>query len=236
VPLYRLYSASTGDHFYTTSAAERANAIANVGYSDEGTACWVHPNAVANTVPLFRLVKAYSHYLDLNMICVADDTWSNAESAEAVGAVGVIRSIYRQVGIRLRNVEWYSIPSADAGGYPTIDNGGEAEDLTDDWTVPNGAVDVFIVQAMGDDADGRSAVDGSCDKNSKGMTGPVVSLNGSAANVGNTLAHEVGHYLGLDHIADAGNFIGGDGASDSWTGIHQWQGNTMKKHCFVHRL
>jgi hypothetical protein len=36
-PVYRLYALSTGDHFYTTSAAERDLAAAN-GYSSEGVA------------------------------------------------------------------------------------------------------------------------------------------------------------------------------------------------------
>jgi len=37
VPLYRVHSASAG-HFYTLSAGERDNAIANLGYTDEGVA------------------------------------------------------------------------------------------------------------------------------------------------------------------------------------------------------
>jgi hypothetical protein len=35
VQIYRLYNSSTGDHFYTPSAAERDNAVANDGYVDE---------------------------------------------------------------------------------------------------------------------------------------------------------------------------------------------------------
>jgi len=41
VPLYRLYLASNGDHFYTTSAAERDNAVASFGYLYEGPAGFV---------------------------------------------------------------------------------------------------------------------------------------------------------------------------------------------------
>ncbi|MCX4241510.1 MopE-related protein [Paraliomyxa miuraensis] len=41
IPLYRLYRAANGDHFYTTSAAERDNAIASFGYVGEGTAGYV---------------------------------------------------------------------------------------------------------------------------------------------------------------------------------------------------
>lgn len=40
VPLFRLYSGSAGNHFYTTSTAERDSAIAG-GYIDEGTAAYV---------------------------------------------------------------------------------------------------------------------------------------------------------------------------------------------------
>ena len=39
-PLYRLYYAATGDHFYTTSDSERASAIAG-GHVDEGTVGYV---------------------------------------------------------------------------------------------------------------------------------------------------------------------------------------------------
>jgi hypothetical protein len=41
VPLYRLYLGSNGDHFYTTSAAERDAAVASFGYVYEGVAAFV---------------------------------------------------------------------------------------------------------------------------------------------------------------------------------------------------
>jgi hypothetical protein len=66
------------------------------------------------------------------------------------------------------------------------------------------------------------------------MTGCVVSLNGDYANSGNTFAHELGHYLGLNHIADPANFIGNNGSSNSNTDILAWQGDIMKTHCFVY--
>jgi hypothetical protein len=44
VPLYRLYSARTGDHFYTRSAAEAKIAVAADGYAYEGIACYVLTN------------------------------------------------------------------------------------------------------------------------------------------------------------------------------------------------
>lgn len=37
IPLYRLYAPASDDHFYTTSAPERDNAIAMFGYQDQGS-------------------------------------------------------------------------------------------------------------------------------------------------------------------------------------------------------
>lgn len=41
IPLYRAFSGAAGNHFYTVSAPERDNAVANLGYVDEGVAGWV---------------------------------------------------------------------------------------------------------------------------------------------------------------------------------------------------
>jgi hypothetical protein len=42
--LLRVYSPAGGDHFYTTSVADRDKAVATLGYRDEGVACHVYPN------------------------------------------------------------------------------------------------------------------------------------------------------------------------------------------------
>src|SRR6266511_3744605 len=49
-----------GDHFYTTSAPERDNAVANLGYINEGIACDVLGAAGAGTTPLFRVFSPAS--------------------------------------------------------------------------------------------------------------------------------------------------------------------------------
>ena len=50
------------DHFYTTSASERDNAVANLGYQDEGTACYTFDSQRAGTTPLYRLFKDTHFY------------------------------------------------------------------------------------------------------------------------------------------------------------------------------
>jgi hypothetical protein len=56
--LYRLYNSSTGDHFYTTSTAERDNAIAQYGYVSEGTAGNVFVAQQPGTTDLYRLYNS----------------------------------------------------------------------------------------------------------------------------------------------------------------------------------
>jgi len=170
--------------------------------------------------------------IDVNLIMVGRDNFTAAHETQMLDSLVVTRQIYAQVGLDVRNVSYWAITAAQAGALEIVDSLAEADQLTDEWTVPNAALDVFVVRSM-NGADGWSAVNGSCNKNADGMTGSVVSLNGDVGNSGNTFAHEKGHYLGLDHVPDAGNFIGDDGASNSNTAIHAWQGDVMKKHCFV---
>jgi hypothetical protein len=176
-----------------------------------------------------------THRVDVNVILVGHDVFTAADRAETDAALRIAHDIFAKVRLDLREAGRYGITAAEAGANLTIDNGSEASDLTSDWTVPNNALDLFVVRVM-NGADGWSAVNGSCDKDAKGMTGSVVSLNGSSANSGNTFAHEIGHYLGLSHIPDNGNFIGNGGSSNSFTGIYDWQGTVMKRHCFVTAL
>lgn len=182
-----------------------------------------------------QLVKGHS--LGMNIILVGVENFTTTDLEETESDIQFTRDIYANVDLGIRKIEWYQISAADAGGYATIDSSAEAHDLTDDWSVPNNFVDVYIVRVM-THADGVSAVEGPCSKEDKDeMTGSVVSLNGAWCNSGNTLAHEVGHYLGASkddpghHSSDPSNFI--TSASNCNTKIEAAQGTDMKKHCYV---
>jgi hypothetical protein len=72
----------SGDHFYTTSVAERDNAVAKHGYLDEGVACHVFPAASAGTTPLLR---AFSPASGVHLY-----TTSVAERDNAVAKYGYV--------------------------------------------------------------------------------------------------------------------------------------------------
>ena len=56
-PLYRQFNPNNGDHFYTTDAAERDNAVNVYGYTNEGTACYVYVTQYPGTIPLYRQLR-----------------------------------------------------------------------------------------------------------------------------------------------------------------------------------
>ena len=66
--VYRFFDTKTGDHFYSTSAAEKTNAIANIPtYQYEG-AQWSTPEKGAETIDVFRFYDTVhgTHFLTTN--------------------------------------------------------------------------------------------------------------------------------------------------------------------------
>lgn len=61
VPLFRLRSTTTADHFFTTSQAEGANAERQYNYVSEGLCCYIYSSRVAGSTPLFRLRQGQQH-------------------------------------------------------------------------------------------------------------------------------------------------------------------------------
>ncbi len=162
-----------------------------------------------------------------------------ADAQRIQAAIDVMRELYAQVGVGVRRIYWSYIPSAQAGGYTVVD-AAEATDLTEDFSADNDGIDVFWVTSV-TDAGGWSKVDGSCDKDKKGeRTGAVLEILGSDLLAGILLAHEVGHYLGLQHASDITNVMGDDSDGDGIGSIDSTslnltvsQGNTMKSHCSI---
>lgn len=87
IPLYRLFSASAGDHFYTTSAGERDNAVHALGYKSEGVAAYIYKSQICGSVPLYRL---YSPSATNHFYTISKDEANNAASKLGYANEGVV--------------------------------------------------------------------------------------------------------------------------------------------------
>ncbi|MFO6451903.1 MULTISPECIES: hypothetical protein [unclassified Aeromicrobium] len=141
-------------------------------------------------------------HVHLNLIEVGFDAASVtlAEADERVDyAVHRIRRIYADASLGLGRVQyfWIDVPAAD--GYEDIGSESEADDLSDDWSVPNDGIDMFLVANISDDFVGISPVPGDCGKGGKsdGLVGGEVGR--AAEGFSRTAAHELGHFLDLSH-------------------------------------
>ncbi|EIM85384.1 uncharacterized protein STEHIDRAFT_59836, partial [Stereum hirsutum FP-91666 SS1] len=57
-PLYRLYSSTATDHFYTASAAQLDTAVNTHGFTFEAVQAWIYPSQVCGSIPLLRNYNA----------------------------------------------------------------------------------------------------------------------------------------------------------------------------------
>jgi Metallo-peptidase family M12B Reprolysin-like len=180
-------------------------------------------------------------HFDVNVIVVGKDSMSAAKIQQVADSIQIMVSIYAAQGPQVGTVKRFKITTAAAGALVTITSLSDAQALADQWGVKDAALDLFVVPTIvaSANADGWSPVGGKCDKNrTKGLRSPVVSLNGSTANSGNTFAHEVGHFLGLPHCEDDAalcsdpvNFI--KRQSNSNTSMTAAQSARMMTHCLI---
>jgi hypothetical protein len=218
----------------------------------------VPTDGVATTVNqvsvLQKIEGIQSKHINLNVIRVGFDLLSDEDlGLEKLDyAILRIHQIYRPVGLGIGRVEHYIISSADADGADDLGSEDEADELSDDWSVYNNGIDVFVVRNISDDDFvGISPVGGDCDKPSKrdGLVAGEIGRTHDA--VARTFAHEVGHFLDLSHnhggdpdcpgtTNGCNNLMAQTRCANSCGGgvkvavlLTSSQGNTMKDHCSV---
>jgi hypothetical protein len=137
-------------------------------------------------------------HIHLNMITVGFDTLSATDRQTAANkvdyAVFRTRNIFAQVSLGVGRVEHFVISAAESNGRDDLGSEGEADDLSDEWSVPNNGIDVFLVRNISDsDYIGISPVPGDCDKGDKddGLIGGESNLGFESFS--RKVAHELGH-------------------------------------------
>jgi hypothetical protein len=163
---------------------------------------------LTNSVPVSlktQLDRLGSKFVHVNCIQVGSDQFTFNDAVEIDRAVARTRDLYAAAGksMGVGRVQHFVISTGDAAGRDVINSDGEAETLTDEWTVPNDALDLFLVRMYVGSTAGLSRVDGPCDKDAKGMDGSVVEMNAGGGVSDFATAHELGHYLGLSHRTNA---------------------------------
>lgn len=180
-----------------------------------------------------RLVK--TKHIGLNMIRVGVELFTNDDERALDGGLQFARDVFGAVPLGIGRVRHYQITLDEADGYEDIDSDCEASDMTEDWTVPNQSIDVFVVRTYASDGIGASPTGGPCDKDDKGPTGVLIAIeetrNFEGLDLtGKTLVHELAHYLGINHVDDDTNLMS---HSTDGVAITSFQGAMLKAHCFV---
>jgi hypothetical protein len=211
------------------------------------------PTGVTASVSIRELAEGVDgDHIHVNVIAVGFDLFSTAAFDNALieldYCVYRIRDIYRPQGVGVGRVLHFEIDNADADGMATIADDNEAEDLWRSFFVDNDGIDAFVVRSINGFL-GLSPVPGDCDKGSRddGLLGGGV--DDVDEGISRTFAHEIGHFLGLDHnhnalpdgpcpstTAGQNNLMAQTGCAISTRTsvlLTNTQGNLMDDHCSI---
>jgi hypothetical protein len=182
----------------------------------------------------------------VNVTKVAGEDFTSQEYSDLFAAATVTRTIYERKDISFNTDSRY-IPLADVGLYEIIESFQEFHNLCSDWSGPNSNnnIDAFIVQTISIAGTGIDGIDGSIpgptshDGPNSGLVASkcgYVDSSGvrrlSSAYLGMLIGHELGHYLGLNHVSDAGNLmLPSSGTND--TNLNYDQYRIMIQHGWV---
>ncbi|CCH00329.1 hypothetical protein FAES_2320 [Fibrella aestuarina BUZ 2] len=210
VPAFSTWQAS----FWFSSPA--GSGIHNKYKAKEDLAIEIRMESAAGRVVSGQITARVMLAYGVNIIKVGD--FGAQEHNDLYTAVDQMRQIYERRDITLRGVQRYIINNAQAGGFTVLDSETEFRNLLSGWSVQNDFVDVYVCQAFNwstfngyaGDIPGPTSKTGNKDGIAVDKTGftdasGVRRLN--TAVLSQLIGHEVGHYLGLQHLEDTNNLM-----------------------------
>ncbi|KAI0337699.1 hypothetical protein BDW22DRAFT_1304986, partial [Trametopsis cervina] len=91
VPLHRLFSTRSGEHFYTTKSAELDSAVGVYGFNYETLAAHILPEQEEETVPLFRVHRGEKHLYTIS----AEEKNQYSTGGAVPGIVGYVYATHQ---------------------------------------------------------------------------------------------------------------------------------------------
>lgn len=216
-----------------------------------GTAGW--EDTSVSVLEQVRLLQ--DEFYNLNIIKVGWDQFSATDRADmderADYAVYRAHDIYADEDIGVGRVRFWVIDTADADGLDTLTTDDDLDRLTNEWSVDNDGLDVFIpfnmtIPSGSGTLLGRSEIDGPCEKvfdekeRDASVVGPWASMS-----LSRTFSHENGHYLSLEHpnnqnsvplrlMTQTGAALSNGGSLRTSIDLTTTEGNDCKDHCSIH--
>lgn len=126
---------------------------------------------------------------------------------EVMEAVARMRMIYQAAGFRVGEVREHSLPDDVRERFVDIERGLESQDLRELFAesgfLSSPSVPVFLVNSLGGSAGVTGSTPGTWGLVGHGSTGVALALeSGGDGDLGLTMSHEVGHFLGLAHTSE----------------------------------
>lgn len=168
-----------------------------------------YPTGAPQPLSLMRQLElSESDHTHVNIIRVGSDGFSDEDDVEIDRAIAIMRDLFAAVDLGVVIGTRQNIRLDDADGMENITSDSEAEDLTEEFDVSDGNVDIYIVQSIAGPSVVIAPVGGPSGKKGK-MRGVVLALESTTNATGFAMARGVASYLGLASRENENNLMFG---------------------------